>query len=45
MVIFKSADCSLLVPGARLVVTAELWDSRPTAPGVLAGRNGVALPM
>jgi len=45
VVTFRPADRSLLVPGARLVVTAELRDGRPTALRVLAGRNGYAPPL
>ena len=45
VVTFKPADRSLLVPGARLVVTAELRDGQPTALRVLAGRNGYAPPL
>jgi hypothetical protein len=45
VVTFKPADRSLLVPGARLVVTAELRDGRPTALRVLAGRNGYVPPL
>ena len=45
VVTFKPADRSLLVPGAKVVVTAELRDGRPTALRVLAGRDGFAPPL
>ena len=45
VVTFRPADRSLLVPGARVVVTAEMRDGRPTATRVLAGRNGFAPPL
>ena len=44
-VTFRPADRTLLVPGARVVVTAEMRDGRPTATRVLAGRNGFAPPL
>jgi hypothetical protein len=45
IVTFQPADRSLLVAGARVVVTAQLRDGKPTALRVLAGRNGFAPPM
>lgn len=45
VVTFKPADRSLLVPGAKVVVTAEMRDGRPTALRVLAGRDGFAPPL
>ena len=45
VVTFKPADRSLLVPGAKVIVTAELRDGRPTALRVLAGRDGFAPPL
>ena len=44
-VTFRPADRTLLVPGARVIVTAEMRDGRPTATRVLAGRNGFAPPL
>ena len=45
VVTFKPADRTLLVPGARVIVTAEMRDGRPTAVRVIAGRNGFAPPL
>ena len=45
VVTFKPADRTLLVPGARVVVTAEMRDGQPTATRVIAGRNGFAPPL
>ncbi|MFO1271662.1 MAG: hypothetical protein U1F50_08305 [Rubrivivax sp.] len=45
VVTFKPGDRSLLVAGARVIVTAQLRDGRPTALRVLAGRNGFTPPM
>jgi hypothetical protein len=45
IVTFKPGDRSLLVPGARVQVTAQLRDGKPTALRALAGRNGVSPPM
>lgn len=45
VVTFVPGDKSLLVPGARVMVTAQLRDGKPTALRVLAGRNGFAPPM
>jgi len=45
IVTFKPADRSLLVVGAKILVTAQLRDGQPTALRVLAGRNGFAPPM
>lgn len=36
---------ALLVPGARVMVTAQEKDAKPTALRVLVGRNGFAPPM
>lgn len=36
---------TLLVPGARVVITAQEKDGKPTATRVLVGRNGFAPPM
>ena len=41
----KPGDNSLLVIGAKLLVTAELRDGKPTATRISAGRNGFAPPM
>jgi hypothetical protein len=45
VVTFKSGDRALLVAGAKVVVTAQLRDGKPTALRVLAGRGGFAPPM
>ena len=45
IVTFKPGDRSLLVTGAKVMVTAQLRDGKPTALRVLAGRNGFAPPM
>jgi hypothetical protein len=45
IVTFKSGDRALLVAGAKVVVTAQLRDGKPTALRVLAGRGGFAPPM
>ncbi|MEJ8838057.1 hypothetical protein [Ramlibacter sp. AN1133] len=41
----KEDEKALLVPGARVMVTAQEKDARPTALRVLVGRNGFAPPM
>lgn len=45
VVTFQPADRSLLVPGARVVVTAQKREGTPTALRALAGRNGFVPPM
>lgn len=45
VVTFKPGDRNLLVAGARIIVTAQLRDGKPTALRVLAGRNGFTPPM
>ena len=45
IVTFKPGDRSLLVAGAKIMVTAQLRDGKPTALRVLAGRNGFTPPM
>jgi hypothetical protein len=45
VVTYKPADRSLLVVGAKVIVTAELRDGKPTALRVQAGRNGFTPPM
>ena len=45
MVTFKPGDRSLLVAGAKVVVTAEMRDGQPTALRVIAGRDGYAPPL
>lgn len=45
IVTFKAGDNSLLVVGAKLIVTAELRDGKPTALRIVAGKNGFAPPM
>jgi hypothetical protein len=45
VVTFAAADRSLLVPGAKVLVTMQVRDGKPTALRALAGRNGFAPPM
>jgi hypothetical protein len=45
VVTFAPADRTLIMPGARVVITAQLRDGKPTALRALAGRNGFAPPM
>ena len=45
IVTFKPGDNSLLVVGAKLIVTAELRDGKPTALRIVAGKNGFTPPM
>jgi hypothetical protein len=45
IVTLKPADRSLLVPGAKVIVTAQMRNGQPTALRVAAGRNGFAPPM
>jgi hypothetical protein len=45
VVTVKPGDRALLVPGAKVLVTAQLRDGKPTALRVIAGRNGFAPPM
>jgi hypothetical protein len=45
IVTFKPADRTLLMPGAKVIVFAQLRDGKPTAMRALAGRNGFAPPM
>jgi hypothetical protein len=45
VVTYQPADRSLLVVGAKVIVTAELRDGQPTALRVQAGRNGFTPPM
>ena len=45
IVTFKPGDNSLLVVGAKLIVTAELRDGKPTAMRIVAGKNGFTPPM
>ena len=45
IVTFKSGDRDLLVPGAKILVTAQIRDGKPTALRALAGRDGFAPPM
>ena len=45
IVTFKPGDRSLLVAGAKVLVTEQLRDGKPTALRVLAGRDGFAPPM
>lgn len=45
IVTFKPGDRGLLVPGAKVMVTAQLRDGKPTALRALAGRDGFVPPM
>ena len=45
VVTLQPGDRSLLVPGARVIVTAQNRDGKPTALRITAGRNGFAPPM
>jgi len=45
IVTLKPGDTSLLVVGAKLFITAEIRDGKPTATRITAGRNGFAPPM
>jgi len=45
VVTLKPADRSLLVPGAKVLVSAQVRNGTPTALRVTAGRNGFAPPM
>ena len=41
----KDDEKALVVPGARVVITAEVRDGKPTALRMLVGRDGFAPPM
>jgi len=45
VVTLQPGDRSLLVPGARVIVTAQNRDGKPTALRITAGRNGFQPPM
>jgi hypothetical protein len=45
VVTLRPADRSLLVPGAKVLVTAQVRNGQPTAVRATAGRNGFAPPM
>lgn len=45
VITMKPGDRSLLVPGAKVMVTAESRNGQPTALRITAGRNGFAPPM
>ncbi len=45
VVTVRPGDRSLLVAGAKVLVTAQLRDGTPTALRALAGRHGFAPPM
>jgi hypothetical protein len=45
IVTLKPGDRSLLVPGAKVIVTAQLRNGQPTALRATAGRNGFTPPM
>jgi len=45
VVTLKPADRSLLVPGAKVILTAQVRDGRPTVVRATAGRNGFEPPM
>ncbi len=41
----KDDETALVVPGARVLITAQLRDGKPTALRMIVGRNGFAPPM
>ena len=45
VVTVRPGDRSLLVPRAKVLVTAQLRDGKPTALRALAGRDGFVPPM
>jgi hypothetical protein len=45
VVTFKPGDKALLVPEAKVMVTTQLRDGKPTALRALAGRDGFTPPM
>jgi hypothetical protein len=45
IVTFKPGDKSLIVPGANVIVFAQVREGKPTALRALAGRGGFAPPM
>ncbi len=45
IVTFQPGTAALVVPGANVVVTAQVKDGKPTALRILVGRNGFAPPM
>jgi hypothetical protein len=45
VVTLKPGDRSLLVPGAKVIVTGQVRNGQPTALRVTAGRNGFQPPM
>ena len=45
VITMKPGDRSLLVPGAKVMVTAENRNGQPTALRIMTGRNGFAPPM
>jgi hypothetical protein len=45
VVTLKPGDRSLLVPGAKVMVTAQVRNGQPTALRITAGRNGFQPPM
>ncbi len=45
IVTVKPGDRSLLVPGAKVIVTAQMRNGQPTALRVIAGRDGFQPPM
>ena len=45
IVTLKPGDRSLLVPGAKVLVTAQTRDGKPTALRAAVGRNGLTPPM
>ena len=45
VVTLQPADRSLLVPGAKVIVTAQMRNGQPTALRATAGRNGFQPPM
>lgn len=45
IVTFEPGDRALLVPGAKVLVNAQLREGKPTAVRALVGRNGLVPPM
>ena len=41
----KDDEAALVVPGAKVLITAQLRDGKPTALRMIVGRNGFAPPM
>jgi hypothetical protein len=41
----KADENALIVPGAKVMITAQMKDGKPTASRIIVGRNGFAPPM